>query len=148
MATAASSLDSADPEVVEIDMEPSQHIEDDATKPLHRTMDADENFDYVLVYERCQEEEERDDKSRTTADKLQEMRNEFEENLRKAGLELRKPEPEKTTRQLVSSWLFSVKTKQTNKQKLSILLVLKLQYPDFFFLDVLYFLDPFYITIL
>ena len=118
MATAASNLDSADPKVVEIDMEPSLHVEDDETKPLHRTMDADENIDYVLVYERCQEEEEKD---KQTAKDLQTMREKFETSLVEAGLELTHPDPVPEKRQLViiSSWLFLVKNKQTNKNCLS-----------------------------
>ena len=118
MATAASSLDSADPKVVEIDMEPSdmepsQHAEDDETEPLHRATDADENIDYVLVYERCPEEEEKD---KQRAKDLQTMRENFEKSLEDAGLKLTYPDPIPEKRQLVSSWLFLVKNKQTNKQ--------------------------------
>ena len=120
MATAATNLDSADPDVVKIDIkEPSQNSEHDETEPLQSAMDTDENIDYVLVYERCQEEEERDDESRERAETLQKMRVEFEKNLKKAGLKLTKLEPEIKTRELVRSWLFLVKT-QTNKKCRSI----------------------------
>ena len=111
MATAALNLDSGDPNDVTIDLEEtSQHTEDDATNPLQSAMDADENIDYVLVYERCQEEEKRDE-SREKAETRQKMRDEFEESLKIAGLELTKLEPEKTKRELVSSRLSEKQTK-------------------------------------
>lgn len=43
-------------------------------------------IDYVLVYERCQEEEDEDEESRAKSEKLEEMRKAFETSLDKAGL--------------------------------------------------------------
>ena len=65
MATTTFRLESADPSVVEVDMEESEHEEDDQSKPLHCAMGDSVGVDHVLVYE---EEEEKDEQSKQTAD--------------------------------------------------------------------------------
>lgn len=100
----ASHLYPADPNVVRVDMEePSSQLEDDETTPL-RTEDSIPNadIDYVLVYERCPEEEDKDEESKEEAKALDGMRKRFEKSLTDARLILEHPDAIPDKRQLVS----------------------------------------------
>ena len=84
------------------------HPEDGKTEPLH-TEDSGTNWkiDYVLVYEKCAEEENKDEKSKNNADELVRKRNDFERSLsEKAKLKLFYPKQEPMKRHTVSSGLF------------------------------------------
>ena len=113
---ADSHLSPADTGAVRLDIEdPSLNAEGGGeTEPL-RAEDSGKNekIDYVLVYERCPEEENKDEDSKRMADDLAGMRKQFETSLGKegAGLILTYPEPEQMKRPLVSSRLFVLKVK-------------------------------------
>ena len=100
MATPDSCLDPTDSSIVKLEIEePSLHSEDDANVRLY----SDRKIDYVLVYERCPEDEDKDDESKERAKELETMRNKFEESLRNVGLILEYPDEIPDVRQLVSS---------------------------------------------
>ena len=101
---------SPDTKTVRIDVDdPPVHKGDEESDRLfvedHRT-NAKRKIDYVLVYETCQEEED------TAEDKIpafkerarnhENMRKRFETSLKEAGLELDSPDPQETSRDLVS----------------------------------------------
>lgn len=68
---------------------------------------AKKKIDYVLVYERCQEKEDKDEESREDAEKAENMRKAFEASLESAGLLIERVERQCSH---VSSLFISVKT--------------------------------------
>jgi len=67
--------------------EPSLHSKDDVIVRLcSEDPKPDRIIDYVLVYERCPEDENKDEESKERAEVLEIMREEFEKSLSKAGL--------------------------------------------------------------
>ena len=98
----------ADRSHIKLDIGESHSDEGNQSTPLCRAQDATQYYDYVLVYERCQREEEKDDQCKKRAENLEKMRNQFEESLKRADLKLTKLDPVPTTRQLVRSPPFLV----------------------------------------
>lgn len=89
---------------VKIDMEEKSVQEGgDETKLLHteESIPNAEN-DYVLVYERCSEEEDKDEESKEAAEDLVGMRTKFEKSLKEAGLIINRYSEEHATRHVVS----------------------------------------------
>lgn len=68
-------------------VEPSFHAKGSEPKGMYLE-DAGPNkkIDYVLVYERCQEKENKDEEAKEKAEKLEDMRRSFEASLESAGL--------------------------------------------------------------
>ena len=97
---------SPDTKTVRIDVDdPPVHTGDEESDRLfvedHRT-NAKRKIDYVLVYETCQEEEDKIPAFKTRARNHENMRKRFETSLKEAGLELDSPDPQETSRDLVS----------------------------------------------
>ncbi|CAH3023696.1 unnamed protein product [Porites evermanni] len=97
---------SPDTKTVRIDVDdPPVYTGDEESDRLfveeHRT-NAKRKIDYVLVYETCQEEEDKIPTFKTRARNHENMRKRFETSLKEAGLELDSPDPQETSRDLVS----------------------------------------------
>ena len=67
-------------------VEPSFHSKDGKPKGLYMDGAGSKKIDYVLVYERCQEKENKDDDDRQKSEKHEGMRQAFEASLKSAGL--------------------------------------------------------------
>lgn len=88
-------------------VEPSFHAKGSEPKGMYLE-DAGPNkkIDYVLVYERCQEKENKDEEAKEKAEKLEDMRRSFEASLESAGLVIERkdhplPQDPKTKRHFV-----------------------------------------------
>ena len=97
---------SPDTKTVRIDVDdPPVHTGDEESDRLfvedHRT-NAKRKIDYVLVYETCQEEEDKIPAFKERARNHENMRKRFETSLKDAVLELDSPDPQETSRDLVS----------------------------------------------
>ena len=67
-------------------VEPSFHSKDGKPKGLYMDGAGSKKIDYVLVYERCQEKENKDEEDKQKAEKHEGMRQAFEASLKSAGL--------------------------------------------------------------
>lgn len=74
-------------------VEPSFHSKQTETKGLYLDdAGSRKKIDYVLVYERCEEKENKDEEAKEEANKHEEMRRAYEESLANAGLILERSE--------------------------------------------------------
>lgn len=74
-------------------VEPSFHSKDGKPKGLYfEGAGSNKKIDYVLVYERCQEKENKDEEDKEKAEKLEAMRQAFEASLESAGLLIERKE--------------------------------------------------------
>ena len=99
-------------------VEPSFHAKSSELKGLYlEDTGANEKIDYVLVYERCQEKEDKDNEAKEKADKLEGMRKSFEASLESAGLVIERKEH--TLPQVRPSFVVAVKTRLPQKDILA-----------------------------
>lgn len=74
-------------------VEPSFHAKRREPKGLYlEDVGPNKKVDYALVYERCQEKENKDDEAKDKAEKLEGMRQAFEASLKSAGLVIERKE--------------------------------------------------------
>ena len=74
-------------------VEPSFHAKGLEQKGLYlEDAGPKKKIDYVLVYERCEEKESKDDEAKEKAEKLEGMRQAFEATLKSAGLVIERKE--------------------------------------------------------
>ena len=101
----------ADDVLIEM-VEPSFHAKgSESPKGLYlEGAGTNKKIDYVLVYERCEEKENKDDQTKEKATKLEEMRNAFEASLESSGLIIEHQErissQVRSLYNVVSSWQF------------------------------------------
>ena len=90
-------------------VEPSFHAKGSEPKGLYlEEAGPNKKIDYALVYERCQEKENKNDEAKEKAEKLEGMRKSFEASLESAGLVIERKEH--TLPQVRPSLAVAVKT--------------------------------------